>query len=54
MWMGEETFTGKMRWKYIPGSDKPVLQQEWKVIVINLEVKYEWRTVPGIIEDDQK
>lgn len=50
VWMGEESPTGKLRWWYPSKSDKPYLQQEWKIVAIDLTVTYEWRMVPGVVE----
>jgi hypothetical protein len=50
MWIGEENPTGKLRWYYRKGSDRPELQQEWKIVSVDVVITYEWRTVPGIME----
>lgn len=53
MWTGEETPTGNLRWFYFKGSDRPLLEQEWKVVAIDNTVTYQWRVVPSVISGDE-
>lgn len=53
-WYGEEKVTGKMRWFYQIGSYRPVLQQEWEIVSVSYVTTYEWRTVPGVVEAENK